>query len=208
MQRSNVFLPAELDTSSVLRHIHKYVDLTNHEIQEILNVVKAKIVRRNQFLWYEGDVCSNIYFVTSGILKLSHFHQKREFIAQFALQDNWISDWHSFTQIGESRFSLSAIEESCVIILPGQAQAELCSRFPKLEKYFRSVFLEALSSQQNRIACMQKPSHDSYAEFLANYSGFETKVSQRHIASFIGITRESLSRIKNQALDRLKNKYG
>jgi CRP-like cAMP-binding protein len=186
-------------------HIARYVELTKQERDGIERASKLKTLRKNQFLFSEGEVCSHYYFVTAGMLKLSHFHRDRELIVQFALKQNWISDWYSLVGHTESRFNLCAIEKTTVLAVHCQALNELCDRFPRLEKYFRCIVMEALAYHQNRVACIQKPAEDSYAELVANYAGLEAQVSQRQIASFIGITRESLSRIRHQSLSRLKS---
>ncbi len=193
--------------SELKRHISKFVTLNDQEFELVSSHFKYRTVRKKQYLLQEGQVCTSDYYVLSGALRQYHVHEGRERIAQFAFEDYWISDWYSILNQTPSQFNIDAIEDSEVLVIDKNSLDLVFERVPKFAHFFRIIFQRAFGAQQHRISYMQKSAEECYADFAERYGHYEQRVSQAQIASFIGITRESLSRIKNQTLLKQRKRY-
>lgn len=193
------------DKSNQLRaHIVKVVALSETELDFVLDKFTYRVVRKNQYLLQEGDVCKCDYYVVSGAIRQYYVHEGKERITQFGFEDYWVSDWYSMLHQTPSKYNIDALEQSEVLQIEKSSLDAIFEHVPRFEKFFRVIFQRAFAAQQQRISYMQKPAEESYLDFTAMYGHFEQRVSQTHIASFLGITRESLSRIKNQSLQKQK----
>jgi CRP-like cAMP-binding protein len=187
------------------QHIVKTIKLSESEFEQIAARFMPKSIRKGQYLLQEGDVCNHDYFVVKGALRQYYMHDNKERVNQFAFKDWWISDWHSMLNRLPSLFFIDALEDSEVLQIDNGSLDALFEEVPKFDKFYRIIFQRAFSAQQKRIACMQKSAIERYEDFVSMYGHFEQHVSQTQIASYLGITRESLSRIKNQSLVRMRD---
>lgn len=122
----------------------------------------------------------------------------RENTVQFAFENWWISDWNSMLYSQPSVYNIEAMENSEVLMIEKNELEKLYVEIPPLESYFRKILLNAFISLQKRILFQQKTAEERYLEFIKSYGWFEQRLSQQHIASFLGITRETLNRLKGQ----------
>lgn len=186
------------------QHIEKTIKLSEAEFEQIALRFKPKTIRRSQYLLQEGDVCNHDYFVVKGALRQYHIHDNKELVNQFAFENWWISDWYSMLNGFPSSFYIDALENSEVLQISKESLGALFEEVPTFDKFYRIIFQRAFSAQQRRIACMQKSANERYEDFVSIYGHFEQRVSQAQIASYLGITRESLSRIKNQTVTKVR----
>lgn len=179
------------------KHIEQVVPLTDEEFEMILSACRRRVLKRNQYLLLEGNQCTSDFFVLSGSLRQYYIDDTgKEHIVQFAVQDWWISDWDSILNQKPSSYNINALETSEVLQLGYEQMENLFVDVPKMERYFRVMLQRSFAAHQRRILWLQKPAKARYLEFISAYPHFEQKLSQSHIASFLGITRESLSRLK------------
>lgn len=191
-------------TDLLRHHISKMVALTDQDFDLIDSQFKHKVVRKHQYLLQEGEVCRREYYVLSGALRQYYVHNGKERITQFGFEDYWISDWYSMLNQTPSRFNIDALESSEVLEIKKESLDLLFEQVPMFERFFRITFQRAFAAQQQRISYMQKSARERYEEFVKLYGHFQHKVSQEQIASFMGITRESLSRIRSQYVSKKK----
>lgn len=184
------------------QNIENVVKLSDEEFEQIVTCFKPRLIRKAQFLLQEDDLCKHDYFVVKGALRQYHVHHTKEWVNQFAFEGWWISDWYSMLHNAPSCFYIDALADSEILQIEKQALDSLFEKVPNLDKFYRISFQRAFSAQQKRIAFMQKSAEDRYKEFTAMYGRFEQSVSQAQIASYLGITRESLSRIKKPKLKK------
>lgn len=186
-----------------LRHnIESAVNFSDDEFEQIAFSFKPKLIRKNQILLQEEDICKHDYFVVKGALRQYHVHNQKEWVNQFAFEGWWISDWYSMLNSSPSCFYIDALADSEILQIEKSALNLLFEKMPKFDRFYRIIFQKAFSAQQKRIAFMQKSAEDRYEEFVTIYGKFEQDVSQAQIASYLGITRESLSRLKKNKIKR------
>ena len=180
------------------------VELTDTEIEDILPLFKKQKLKRNQYLLQEGTVCNHDYFVLNGVLRKYYLDEDKELITQFALEGTWISDWDSQLNETPSLYNIDALEKTEVLKIDKESINHLLNSNRKFQNFYRLLLQKGFSAQQRRISCLQKPAEKCYSDFVSMYGFLEQRISQTHIASFMGISRESLSRLKGQAVKKVK----
>jgi CRP-like cAMP-binding protein len=188
----------------ILQNIARYIQLTPEETDFFISVLQIKKLRKKQYLFQEGDVCRYETFVNKGCLRTYHIDEKgQEHVAQFAIEEWWISDMYSFLISTPARLNVDAMEDAELLCIDKPSLEELYLRVPKFERFFRIILQNAFIAHQQRIiANMSKSAEERYLEFLERYSELEQRVPQHQIASYLGITPESLSRIRKQLTER------
>jgi len=181
-------------------HIEKRVNLTDEEFVTIFKFFVSKKLRKKQFLLNEGEVCKHISFVNSGCLRQYTIDNKGvEHIIQFAIEDWWVSDLHSFLSGKPATDNIDALLDSEVLLLEKSARDELLNSCPKMEKFFR-ILIEAnhVATNQRISDSLSTTAEERYLNFIKTYPKIFEQVPQNQIASYLGITPQSLSRIRKE----------
>lgn len=188
----------------ILQNISKHIQLTEVETDYFTSVLQIKRIRRKQYLIQEGNVSRYEAFVNKGCLRAYHVDEKgQEHIAQFAIEGWWIGDMYSFLTSTPARLNVDALEDSELLCIDKPSLEELYLQVPKFERFFRIILQNAFIAHQQRIiANMSKTAEERYLEFIKHYPQLEQRVPQHQIASYLGITPESLSRIRKQLSER------
>jgi len=186
---------------SLLRaHIEKRVPLTDEEFSISAKYFVPKSLKKHQFLLNEGDVCKNLGFVNNGCLREYTIDSKgTEHIIQFAIEDWWVSDLHSFLSGLPATYNIDAIQDSEVLLLEKSAREELLDNCPKMERFFRLLLESNYVATHNRINdTLSTSAEERYLKFIKTYPKLFEQVPQNQIASYLGITPQSLSRIRKE----------
>jgi len=188
----------------IRNNLSKYIHLTDEEFNFFTSHLKQKRLRKKQFLLEEGEICDHECFVNSGCLRQYYLDEKgQEHIVQFALADWWIGDQYSFVTGLPSPYFIDTLQDAQVLLIEKNNLEELYTAVPKFERFFRIAFQNAYVAMQRRIVSkLSEPAEKSYLDFINRYPNIEQAVPQHQVASYLGITPESLSRIRKQLLRR------
>lgn len=191
-----------MDTSPLLQSLRQHIQLTSEEEEELLRYFRPKVYKRKELLLEEGQIAQEVAFVLSGCLRSYSIDEKGlEHNIQFAPSGWWITDMYSFISKKTSLLFTDAIEESEVLLLSRQKQLELFDAIPKTERYFRILTENALCSTRQRVIDnLSLTAKERYLHFCNVYPTLIHHVAQKHIASYIGVTPEFLSKMRNQLL--------
>jgi len=183
----------------ILKNISRFITLSPEEEQYFTSLLKVKKIKKKQYLLQEGDISRHQYFVVKGCLRTYTIDEKgQEHIIQFAIEDWWTGDMYSFLTQTPARFTIDAIEDSELLSLEKNALEELYSKVPKFEKFFRHLLQNAFVSLQERVLSnLSQPADERYCTFITKYADMEKRLPLKQIASYLGITPESLSRIRS-----------
>ena len=183
--------------------IAKRITITDKEFNRCANFFVPKKIRRRQFLLQEGNICTAIAFVTAGCLREYTVDNKgEEHVIQFAIEDWWISDFHSFLTGKPASHNIDALEDSEVLLLEKGAREKMMKEVPCLERYFRLLQEANYVSTHKRITeSLSASAEERYLSFLKTYPALVQRVPQNQIASYLGITPQSLSRIRKELAD-------
>lgn len=186
---------------SLLRlHIEKRVHLTDEEFDICKKFFKVKKVKKHQFLLNEGDVCRNLWFINSGCLRAYSIDYKGiEHIIQFATEDWWISDLHSFLSGKPAEYYIDALQDSEILLIEKTDREKLLNECVKMEKFFR-LLIEAnhVTMHQRINDSLSASAEERYLKFIKTYPRLFEIIPQNQIASYLGITPQSLSRIRKE----------
>lgn len=182
----------------IVQNVQQKIPLTPDQITGFTARLKPKKLRRHQFLLEAGDTSDYLAFVHKGLLR-SFMTDDRgaEHVMQFALEDFWMADLYSFITQGPAQLAIEALEESEVLLLSHQHLDELYQEAPPFERFFRLLMQNGyVAAQQRVMAAISASAVEQYQDLIRRYPTLEQRVAQYQIASFLGITPESLSRIK------------
>ena len=179
---------------------NKKVALTQEEQGVIKSYVTPKKLRKKQYLLQEGDVCKYFAFVEKGALREYSIDENgNEHIIQFALEGWTISDLYSFLTGEPATYNIDALEDAELVLISKSAHEELLQKVAKYETYTRLQITGAYIAMQRRLnSIISLPLEERYAGFIALYPNIVQRVPQHMIASYMGLTPETLSRIRRR----------
>lgn len=181
----------------VLRgHLEKIISLTDEEFAFIEPHFLLRKYKKHQFLIQEGMSVKYVYFVVSGLLKLVHTDDSgKQQIISFALEDWWESDYQAFYTQSEATFSLDCVEDSTVLCLSLESYQTLCASLPKMEHFFLEKANRGYMALQRRLlALMTTQAQERYEQLLKQHPALVQRVPKTLLASYLGVSRETLSR--------------
>ncbi len=180
------------------RFISKYVNLSAAELDDIANKFKSKVVGKNNYLLRQGDTCKDLVFVQKGCLRLYYLKDDIEVSVWFAFQQSSAIEIYSFISENPSNYFLQAIEDSEVLYLPKTELNKLYQYQPKMQEMMRNFWEDVILNLINRFTALQKDSAEKRYLDLLNKPAYLETIPQKYLASFIGVTPTSLSRIRKQ----------
>ena len=191
-----------MHTTSFLNYINKYIDLTSDEEALLLSKIVRRKYLKDQYIVQQGDICKTECFILSGCTKNFYVDDEgQEHIVMFAIEDWWTSDMGSFITQTPADYNIQCIENTELFQISYDIIEELYIEIPKLERFFRKIIERALVASQKRIVSnFSLTAKERYLLFKETYPKIEQRVPQYMIASYLGITKEFLSKIKSQLI--------
>jgi CRP-like cAMP-binding protein len=182
----------------ILTNVAKHISLTDEEAISFTGRLKKITVSKKEILLKEKEVCRAIYFVNSGTLRAYYADkQDKETTIMFGVADWWITDMYSFLNQVPAIMHIDALENSEVLELSKENMDSLYVEVPKFERFFRIIVQNAYVREQVRvIQNLSMPAEERYEIFLKKYPQIVQRVTQKQIASYLGITPEFLSTIR------------
>lgn len=181
------------------RHFEKITPLTDQEFDYILSHFTTKKLKKHQFLIQEGDAVTNDYFVVKGLLKASFISEEgKEHILQFAMKDWWITDFQAYFNQTNATLTIDCIEDVEVLCLSLTNREKLCAELHKIEHFFRRKSNFGYIALQRRIlSLLNSNAKERYEQLLLQYPTLFQRISKTLIASYLGVSRETLSRFSS-----------
>ena len=188
----------------LFKAINEKVSLSEEEQETCKAFFTFKKLRKKQYLLQQDDVCKYTAFVEKGALRAYTIDDKGyEHIIQFALEGWWISDIYSFLTGEPSSYNIEALEETELLLLTKTTNEEMLEKVAKMERYFRILSQKSLVALQRRlIGSLSQSAEEKYTKLVTSYPDIIQRVPQHMIASYLGITPETLSRIRKQMSTR------
>ena len=189
--------------SEILRQqIEQITPISEKEFIYVLSHFKSKKLKKHQFLLQEGEQVENEYFVVDGCLKAYHLDTTgKEHILQFGLQNWWITDFQAYFNQTKSTLYIDCIENSELLCLSLLNKEKLCSEMHQMEHFFRKKSNSGYVALQKRLLSMLNNNpQERYEKLLLQYPLLFQKVPKKYIASYLGVSRETLSRFNSDKM--------
>ncbi|MBS7232606.1 Crp/Fnr family transcriptional regulator [Flavobacterium psychroterrae] len=186
------------------KYLQNQIQLNDQELNMIQKVCVSKRLRKNQYLLQEGDVWRYNAFITSGCLRTYSVNDKlQEHILNFAIENYWIGDRESLLNGTPSRYNIDAIEDSEVLLISKEDFAVLMKSIPQFQDLVNLIIERSFAASQDRInSSISLNAEEKYATFLKRQPKIANRVPQHMVASYLGITPETLSRIRKLNLKK------
>ncbi|OHX64823.1 hypothetical protein NH26_24065 [Flammeovirga pacifica] len=172
---------------------------------QVYKIAKTRNLAKGDILIREGEKVNKSFFVLDGCIRsFSNNNTGREHTLQFAIKDWWVSDFTALYNNSIASLTVECIKEAKVIEFNTDDLNEIYHLFPEFERYQRKNLERYAMNLNHRILNqLQLSASDRYDLFLKQYADIEQYISNYHIASYLGITQQSLSRIR---LEKTKKK--
>lgn len=176
------------------------VSFTDQQFKEISSMLTPRTVTKGTIILSEGEVCQHNIFVTKGCLRSYVIDKKgKEHIIQFAPENWWISEQNSLLKQEPAMYYIDAVEDSEILLGQRDFNDRLAEILPSGGKMLQVLFQSSFKAMQKRVVNLLSASAEQrYTEFIKTYPTVALRVPQKMIASYLGITPESLSRIRKE----------
>lgn len=176
------------------------VSFEPNELEDIMSCFEKKKIKKNTMLIAEGEICRELYFVESGMGRSYYLKEDGKEITQwFFGSGKFMTSVDSFFQESPSLYYLEILEEAEVYSINKTKIDELFSKYHKMEHLGRQLSIEMLTKVVNKINAIQfQTAKERYEYMLDEFPNISQRVSLGHIASYLGMTQETLSRIRRR----------
>ena len=183
----------------ITKALRSLVDFSEEELLQFLQKLKPRQLKRGEHVLTAGEVCRAMVLVESGSLRYYAAAEKGEQSFWFCFEGEWLGDYGSFLAQRPSLHYLQALEESRVFYLYREDMEDLYAKGAKFERFGRLIAEHLfLSTEQSRHELVTLPAERRYLNLVERHPKIIQRVAQQHIASYLGIQPQSLSRIRSK----------
>lgn len=182
------------------QYLTSKIALTAEQLTWVESLSTTRRLRKHQYLLQEGDVWKFHAFIAQGCLRSYTVDDKGiEHIIGFAIENWWIGDRESLLYGQPAKLNIDAVEDSTVILFSNDNFMAVCRQVPAFNDMVNTIIQRSFAASQNRIqAAISFTAEEKYANFLNRYPMLATRLPQQMIAAYLGITPETLSRVRKQ----------
>ncbi len=185
----------------LLSNIKKYIDIefSEKELELLIEAIPTKYYEKSSILLKEGEISTKSFFIIKGCVRLYYNVDGVEKTAYFYAENQFVTAFESYTKKTPSTYYFECIEDCTLAILSYDMEQLLFQKFPKLDILSRLILEEELSIYQNIVATFITLSpQERYLNLVKNHTDLLNRIPQYHLASYLGVSPESLSRIRKR----------
>jgi CRP-like cAMP-binding protein len=181
-----------------VEYINSFVQLSPDVADELLEKSIKQNLPKHHLLHKEGEICQKIFFIEKGLVRWYYYNEDgRDITDSFGLENSFVTAFDSFFQRKPSRYFIELLEDSIVYSMTYADLEESFEKFPEIERVGRLILIQILEQTLEKNAALQfNNAHQRYHFITEKYPDLLQRVSLGHIASYLGITQETLSRIR------------
>jgi len=179
--------------------VARYIQLTPEEVEIFHSLLQFRKVKKKNFLLKEGEICDYEAYILKGCVRTFYVDKQGvETNLTFAVEDWWVADISSFSEQQPSRQNIETLEDCELLTISYEDKNTLYQKVPKFEKVFRMLLQRTAGVLQQRIyASISQTAEERYLAFLEKYPAIVQRIPQHHIARYIGVSPEFLSKVRS-----------
>ncbi len=179
------------------KQIEKIVGLTDNEYDLIKSYFTERHFNKKQFVFFQDEYIDCCYFVVSGLMKLVYVNDLgKEFIFSIVNEDRWESDFMAYFTQTKTTMYLQCVEKTHLLCLTLENYNKLCSEFLKMQSFFHQKSTLGFITTQHRLLCfLTTNAQERYEMVLKHSPAIFQRASKTLLASYLGVSRETLSRL-------------
>jgi len=188
------------NVEALIRHIKNLVPIPDGHLSLITGRCRAQYFPKKAHLLHQEEFAKQVHFILQGCVRTYVFdYNGVEHTLSFSMEDYWFGDLQSFIRNTPASFNIQALEDTHVLSISQRDWEELLAEVPEFVSYTRILFRNTMFSHENRILQgLSYTAEERYRRFLAAYPTLPQRISQKHIASYLGITPEFLSMLRKK----------
>lgn len=182
------------------KYLRERIEISDEDIEQIRAASVVRILKRWQPILQDGEIWRINCFIASGCFRLYRYGEDgTDHTLRFGVDNWWISDQESYNNETPSDYNIEALAASTVIIWTKEKWEQLIAAIPALKKFNDNLLAKSYEASQRRIYYLISYSAEKkYEEFQRTYPSVFNRVPLHMVASYIGISRETLSRLRKQ----------
>ena len=186
------------------KYLADKITLLDQEFELIESFLVFKKLRKRQYFLQEGDVCHFSAFVCKGLLRYYYVDKKgQEHIMQFSPENYWTSDRESMASGMPSRYNIDAIEDSEILLLKKEDFEMIRKTIPAFNDFVNETLRKNVMVLQERIHVnISLSAEEKYSNFISKYPAINNRVPLHMVASYLGVSAETLSRVRSQSFKK------
>jgi CRP-like cAMP-binding protein len=180
---------------------HSTTPLTETDIEVIKDAFIPKKIRKRQYFLQEGEICKYAAFLVKGAMRQYSIDDKGvEHIIRLSIENWWVLDRESWVMLTPSKYNIDAWEDSTVLLITKADYLNHLYTIPAVAETIIKMDENFAIATQKRVSSISLPAEERYAELIKTYPEFLQRFPQHIIASYLGITKETLSRVRSNAV--------
>jgi len=184
---------------ALFTYFAKFNPLSEEAREAISQIATIISVKKNSDLQPIGHTCKTIYFINKGLARIYYYKDGIDITESFSAEHNLVARAESLFTGKPSRKGIQVLEDAEIVAINAAALFKLYDRFPEVERLFRKIFEAAYVETVNRLESLQfHTAEERYKALLQEAPNILQRVPLKYIASYLGITQVSLSRIRSR----------
>lgn len=194
---------------SLFSNLSRFIELSEQDWNEIAAKVTERHFDRGDFITSPGEINKYTNFIIKGSVRVFYVDENGfEHNIQLGLPNWWMGDFSSYIMQEPGLLYTEALESTDVLAFSYEDLQTLYEKVPKMERFFRLLIQKAYVAFQSRVLSnLSQDAEDRYLKFRNKYPEMDQKISQKHIASYLGISAEFLSKIKKRIAEKELKKF-
>lgn len=174
-----------------------YVDFSDEELADVLSFFKKEVFLKKELIVRKDQICNKLYFVKKGMARSFYLKDGKEVTQWFFDEQQFMTSVESFFEHKNSLYYLEVIEDSVLFSISKESLDMLFVKYQKMEKFGRLLSIEMLTKIVNKLNAIQfQTAKERYDYMLKEFPNITYRVPLGYVASYLGMTQETLSRIR------------
>jgi CRP-like cAMP-binding protein len=193
-----------------MQALRTYIDqyssgtLSDADFAVVSSAFSPRKLRRRQYLLQAGEVCKYFAFVLEGALRQYSVDEKgQEHILHFAVENWWVGDRESFVMLTPAKYNIDALEDCRLLLITNAGLQDLLQAVPAIAVMVQEMDQRnAIATQKRLYASIGHSAEERYEQFTKQHPDYLQRFPQHMIASYLGISPETLSRVRHKVLHK------